>query len=122
MSSDPSEDPQAAAIEQLERFGLSNYAARTFVALSTLGRGTAREVSQVSEVPRTRVYDAIDELHDRGLVDVQNSSPKQFWAISAETASRTFEHELHTARESSRRRWKNSNPSNDGPNSAASGR
>jgi sugar-specific transcriptional regulator TrmB len=94
MSSDPSEDPQAAAVEQLERFGLSNYAARTFVALASLGTGTARDVSEVSEVPRTRVYDAIDELHDRGLVDIQNSSPRQFWAISAETASRTFEHEL----------------------------
>ena len=94
MSSDPSEDPQAAAVEQLERFGLSNYAARTFVALASLGTGTARDVSEVSEVPRTRVYDAIDELHDRGLVDIQNSSPRQFWAISAETASRLFEHEL----------------------------
>lgn len=94
MSSDPVDDPQTAAIEQLERFGLSAYAARTFVALSSLGTGTARDVSQVSEVPRTRVYDAIDELHGRGLVDVQQSSPKQFWAISAETASRTFEHEL----------------------------
>ena len=94
MSSDPVEDPQTAAIEQLERFGLSAYAARTFVALAGLGTGTARDVSQVAEVPRTRVYDAIDELHDRGLVDVQQSSPKQFWAISAETASRTFEHDL----------------------------
>jgi len=55
---------------------------------------TARDVSRVSEVPRIRVYDAIDALHDRGLVDVQQSSPKRFWAISAETASRTFEHEL----------------------------
>src|SRR6056297_3545249 len=94
MSSDPVEDPQSAAIEQLERFGLSAYAARTFVALASLGTGTARDVSQVSEVPRTRVYDAIDELHDQGLVDIQQSSPKQFWAISAETASRTFEREL----------------------------
>nr|WP_315908857.1 helix-turn-helix domain-containing protein [Halapricum hydrolyticum] len=94
MSSDPIEDPQTAAIEQLERFGLSAYAARTFVALASLGTGTARDVSQVSEVPRTRVYDAIDELHDRGLVDILQASPKQFWAISAETASRTFEHEL----------------------------
>ena len=40
------------------------------------------------------MYDAIDELPDRGLVDVQQSSPKQFWAISAESASRAFEHEL----------------------------
>ncbi|GAB6861849.1 TrmB family transcriptional regulator [Haloplanus litoreus] len=94
MNSDPTEDPETAAIEQLERFGLSTYAARTFVALAGLGTGTARDVSQVSEVPRTRVYDAIDELHDRGLVDILQSSPKRFWAISGETASRTFEHEL----------------------------
>jgi len=94
MTSDPTENPQAVAIEQLERFGLSAYAARTFVALAGLGTGTARDVSQVSDVPRTRVYDAIDELHDRGLVDVQQSSPKRFWAISAETASRIFEREV----------------------------
>jgi sugar-specific transcriptional regulator TrmB len=94
MSSDPTGNPRTAAVEQLERFGLSTYAARTFVALASLGTGTARDVSRVSEVPRTRVYDAVDELRERGLVDVQQSSPKQFWAISAETASRTFEHEL----------------------------
>jgi sugar-specific transcriptional regulator TrmB len=94
MSSDPTETPRAAAIEQLERFGLSTYAARTFVALAGLGTGTARDVSQASEVPRTRVYDAIDELHDWGLVDIRQSSPKRFWAISAETASRRFEREL----------------------------
>ncbi|MFC7021076.1 MULTISPECIES: TrmB family transcriptional regulator [Haloarcula] len=94
MNHDPTEDPQAVAIEQLERFGLSAYAARTFVALASLGTGTARDVSQASDVPRTRVYDAIDELHDRGLVDILQSSPKEFWAISAETASRTFEREL----------------------------
>ena len=94
MTTEPTEDPQSTAVEQLEQFGLSAYAARTFVALAGLGIGTARDVSQVSEVPRTRVYDAIDELRGRGLVDVKQSSPKQFWAISAESASRTFEHEL----------------------------
>ncbi|WP_241991874.1 helix-turn-helix domain-containing protein, partial [Halorubrum sp. SS7] len=66
----------------------------TFIALSALESGTARDVSRVSAVPRTRVYDAIDELRDRGLVDVLQSSPKRFRAISAETTSRTLEHEL----------------------------
>lgn len=94
MTPDPLEDPQAAAVAQLEQFGLSTYAAETFVALAGLGTATAREVSEVSEVPRTRVYDAVDELHDRGLVDVLQSSPKQFWASSAETAGRTFRNEL----------------------------
>lgn len=94
MSRDPVENPTSVAIDQLERFGLSSYAARTFVALASLGTGTARDVSQVSDVPRTQVYAAIDELHGRGLVDVQQSSPKTFLAISPETARRIFEHDF----------------------------
>jgi sugar-specific transcriptional regulator TrmB len=88
------EEPHAVASEQLEAFGLSTYAADTFLALTSLGTGTAKEVSQISSVPRTRVYDAVEELRDRGLVDVQQSSPQEFWAISAGTASRTFRREL----------------------------
>jgi sugar-specific transcriptional regulator TrmB len=94
MSADPFDDPRSAAIDQLEQFGLSAYAARTFVALVSLGTGTAKDVSGVSDVPRTRVYDAVDELQEFGLVDVQQSSPKEFWAISAETTARKFEQEM----------------------------
>lgn len=94
MTSDATPTPRDTAIDQLEQFGLTTYAARTLVALAKLGSGTAREVSSVSKVPRTRVYDAIDELRERGLVDVQQTTPKEFWAVSAETASRTFEREF----------------------------
>jgi sugar-specific transcriptional regulator TrmB len=94
METDPVDEPRSAAIEQLERFGLSTYAARTFVALVKLGTGTAKDVSRASEVPRTRVYDAIEELQGFGLVDVQQASPKEFWAISAETTVGTFEREM----------------------------
>ena len=78
MSNDPIENPEPAAIEQLEQFGLSTYAARTFVALVRRGSGTARDVSQMSEVPRTQVYNVVDELHEQGLVDIKHSSPKRF--------------------------------------------
>ena len=91
MSPDPRADPQTVAIAQLESFRLSAYAARTFVALSTLGAATAKEVSDVADVPRTRVYDAVDELRERGLVDVRQSSPQQFVAVSAETTCRRLE-------------------------------
>lgn len=94
MCPETTDQPRAVAVAQLEDLGLSSYAARTYVALSALGSGTARDVSQVSEVPRTRVYDAVEELRKRGLVDIRQSSPKKFWATSAETASRSFEREL----------------------------
>lgn len=86
-------DAHETVLEQLQTFGLSTYAARTFVALVTLGRGTAQDVSNAADVPRTRVYDAADELADRGLVTVEEQSPKQFWPISPETAGSKFEQE-----------------------------
>lgn len=94
MSVDPTEEPYETAVEQLEHFGLSTYAAQTFVALASLGSGTAREIAQVSDVPRTRVYDATDELHEHGLIDVHQTTPKEFWSISSETTSRTFERQF----------------------------
>ncbi|MBX0297138.1 TrmB family transcriptional regulator [Haloarcula nitratireducens] len=93
MTSESSDESRAVAIDQLEALGLSTYAARTFVALVSLGSGTAKDVSDVADVPRTRVYDAVDELHDRGLADVQHSNPKRFWVVSPETTGRQFERE-----------------------------
>jgi sugar-specific transcriptional regulator TrmB len=93
MTRDPSDRARSTAVEQLEALGLSTYAARTFVALVSLGEGTAQEVSELADVPRTRVYDAADELRGRGLVDVKQSSPKRYWAISPETAGRHFQQE-----------------------------
>ena len=90
MSFDPRTEPRTAAIEQLESFCLSTYAARTFVALCRLGTGTAKTISEVAEVPRTRVYDAVEELSERGLVDVHQTTPQQFTAVSVETARRTL--------------------------------
>ena len=95
MSGNPSDQARSTAVKQLKSLGLSTYAARAFVALVSLGEGTAQDVSEVADVPRTRVYDAADELHDRGLVDVKQSSPQRYWAISTETAGRHFEQEYN---------------------------
>lgn len=95
MSGDPSDKARSTAVKQLKALGLSTYAARTFVALVSLREGTAQDVSEVADVPRTRVYDAADELRDRGLVDVKQANPKQYWAISTETAGRHFEQEYN---------------------------
>jgi sugar-specific transcriptional regulator TrmB len=85
------DESRSTAIERLTTLGLSAYAARTFVALTLLGDGTAQDVSDASDVPRTRVYDAVDELQEWGLVDVQQSTPKRFWAVSIDTGVRQFE-------------------------------
>ena len=74
------------AVESLRRLGLSNYEAQVFVALQQLGRGTAQEVSQLSEVPRSQVYGAADDLADRGLAEVVEASPKAYRPVALSTA------------------------------------
>lgn len=90
---DHTEDARSTAVEQLTSLGLSTYAARTFVALVGLGEGTAQDVSEVADVPRTRVYGAADELRENGLVDMKESNPRSYWAISTETTGRHFQEE-----------------------------
>ena len=84
------------AIEQLQDLGLKEYEARCFVALSRLPQGTAKEISGVSDVPRTRVYDAVGTLEGKGLVEVQHSNPKQFRAVPVDEAVETLRTEYET--------------------------
>ncbi|MFP4175108.1 MAG: TrmB family transcriptional regulator [Halobacteriales archaeon] len=74
------------AVEILQQMGLKEYEARCFVALTRLSEGTAKRISEVSDVPRTRVYDAIRVLESKGLVEVQHTNPKIFRSISVEEA------------------------------------
>ncbi|WP_267639903.1 TrmB family transcriptional regulator [Haloarchaeobius amylolyticus] len=74
------------AIESLERLGLTSYEAKVFIALQKLGTGTAREVSRVADVPRSQVYSVTEGLEDRGLIEVQQSSPMQYRPVSTDEA------------------------------------
>jgi sugar-specific transcriptional regulator TrmB len=78
------------AIELLQQLGLKEYEARCFAGLSRLNTGTAKQLSELTEVPRTRVYDAIRVLESQGLVEIQHSSPQQFRAVPLDEATETL--------------------------------
>jgi predicted transcriptional regulator len=77
--------------ELLEALGFTEYEAKCFVAATRVGTGTAKEVSEVADVPRARVYDCMDSLAERGLVDVQEANPKKYRAVRPETAVATLQ-------------------------------
>ena len=83
-------DIQEEAIEILQQLGLKEYEAKCFVGLSRLSSGTAKDLSEITDVPRTRVYDAIRVLEAQGLVEVQHSSPQRFRAVPLEEATETL--------------------------------
>jgi len=78
------------AISLLQDLGLQEYEARCFIALNKLPSGTAKEIHEISEVPRTRVYDAIRVLESQGLVEVRHSSPQMYRAVSIDEATQTL--------------------------------
>lgn len=78
------------AISLLQDLGLQEYEARCFMALNQLPNGTAKEIHEISEVPRTRVYDAIRVLESQGLVEVQHTSPQVYRAVSISEATQTL--------------------------------
>lgn len=88
------------AVELLQQLGLKEYEAKCFVALSRLPKGTAKDISETSDVPRTRVYDAVRVLESKGLVEVQHSNPQQFRAVSViegvETLRQEYEDRMQT--------------------------
>lgn len=81
------------AVEVLQQLGLKEYEAACFVGLSRLPTGTAKELSEITSVPRTRVYDAVRVLEARGLVQVQHSTPQRFKAVPIDEAVRTLQDE-----------------------------
>lgn len=70
------------AIEALTRLGLKTYEARVFVALQKLGTGTASDVADITDVPRSQVYGAAEGLEERGLLDVQQTRPTVYRPVS----------------------------------------
>ena len=84
------EQDRTETVSLLQDLGLKEYEARCFLALTQLSSATAKEISDVSEVPRTRVYDAVRVLEAQGLVEVQHSSPQKFRAVSVDEATQTL--------------------------------
>lgn len=94
------------AVEALEAVGLTEYEARSFVALSRITTGTAADVSEAADVPRTRVYDLAERLQERGLVEIRDGHPREFRAVdpdfAVEKLQRAHRDHLETAVEALR--------------------
>ncbi|WP_290815373.1 helix-turn-helix domain-containing protein [Halovivax sp.] len=79
---------EAEALDRLQDLGLSQYEAQTLLNLVRLGTGTTQDITRVNGVPRTRVYEATDRLHELGFIDIQYTTPRKFTVISEETIVR----------------------------------
>ena len=81
-------------VEKLVKLGLSEYEARVYSALVGLGKATAREIHEASGVPRSRVYDVLQKLAEKGFVDIEDGDVRRFAAVQPERAIRRIREEF----------------------------
>ncbi len=74
------------AMDSLKTIGLNLYERKLWVALLAKGTSTAGELSQMSNVPRSRTYDILESLTEKGFVITQVGKPVRFVAIKPEEA------------------------------------
>jgi sugar-specific transcriptional regulator TrmB len=72
--------------DSLKGIGLNLYERKLWVALLARGTSTAGELSSMASVPRSRSYDILQSLAEKGFVVVQTAKPLKYVAISPEEA------------------------------------
>lgn len=65
--------------------GLTEYQARVYLGLLDLGSATASQTAPVAKVPRTRIYATMQQLHEKGLVQILPETPLRYKAVPFET-------------------------------------
>ncbi len=74
------------SLDALKSIGLNLYERKIFVALLAKGVATAAEVSEIASVPRSRSYDVLESLADKGFVVMQPSKPIKYVALKPSEA------------------------------------
>lgn len=76
----------AQLMDALKGVGLNLYERKLWVALLAKGVGTAGELSTIANVPRSRTYDVLQTLSEKGYVIVQSSKPLKYVAVPPDEA------------------------------------
>lgn len=67
-------------VENLRNYGFTEYEAKAYTAIVGLGRGTAREICEISGVPQGRIYTVLNTLADRAFLEIQEGTPTFYLA------------------------------------------
>ncbi len=76
----------AKTLDALKTIGLNKYERNLWVALLSRSNSTAGELSDVSNVPRSRCYDVLETLANRGFIVIQPGKPMKYVSISPKEA------------------------------------
>ncbi len=62
-------------VNLLKRLGLTMYEAQAYVTLTSLISATAVEVSEKSNIPRSKIYDVLKSLNKKNFLEIEDGRP-----------------------------------------------
>lgn len=68
-------------LQKLLDLGLTEYQAKVYLALLKTGSATASQLTSQCDVPRTRIYPTMEQLHEKGLVKVLPETPIRYQPV-----------------------------------------
>lgn len=72
-------------LRKMQNLGLTEYQARIYLTLLDLGEAIASQLPSLSRVPRTRIYSTMNQLHEKGLVEIIPEKPTKYVPVPIET-------------------------------------
>jgi len=72
--------------ELFRNFDLSDYESRTYSALLFIGPSKVSDISRESKVPQSKIYEVLEKLMVKQLVEVYGIRPKEFKAVHPNVA------------------------------------
>ncbi len=82
-------------IESLMFLGLTSYEARTYTSLVQMGQATASEISRHSRVPKSKIYDVLESLREKGFVyELVTGDTKEYRPFSPNDTVRAKKNEF----------------------------
>lgn len=71
-------------LHRIQGLGLTEYEARTYLALLDFEIATASKIANLSRVPRTKIYQALEGLEQKQLIKVVPERPKKYVVVPIE--------------------------------------
>jgi sugar-specific transcriptional regulator TrmB/predicted hydrocarbon binding protein len=87
-------------LRKIQSLGLTEYQARIYLTLLDLGAAIASQLPSLSRVPRTRIYSTMDQLHEKGLVEIIPEKPTKYVPVPIDAyIKKVAERKRHEAKE-----------------------